>query len=856
MLKDEDGNIELDNIDDSTEDSKMNIVEIGAYSFYKNNKPAGLVDTNSNPGNVEFKSDGKADDSKFEDDTFETGILVVLREDAPGPNSLEKKYYYRNISGVVFEELNPTTNVDDQLVGKGKKRDSDNWVPNALVKLYEVVQSRDASGEVLKEYYVDTGLSTRTNAEGKYNFGSNIHAGLYTVRFIYGDDADYFVTTDGNTIRYSGQDYQSVKYKDLLGSANQYIIVNSPTDNEAKIFSAAAFAKVSGNTTHFNESTGQPIYGTTIYSLAKDNEVRRLEVNEYSTTMTYAMDTVLKAGKNTKEAKLLAAHTAMYGDTRTFDMDIEYYDNYDDVTTKIIYVVQNGVVKTKRIQNFYYSVRDINFGIIERPKTKLQLMKDITEIRAVTSDGNRLIDLFFDITYEKKADGSIQHSTSINYAKSIGYNEVQVLNRSGNNQGFRYANIDTDVLQGMTITVKFRIAVANISEVDHLASWLEDKMKTSRVDLNITYDTGSDSPMTSTNASHTTMTDEINKQTRTYNYENSYLYQLLYNGDSSLIIGPLTSAHTGEYTYKSFAPTGPETVRSRYTYNNIKKQVQSSYYTGYYLGNIYYNSQSSGREAKVETRVDQYIDYVDNDLIFKPEENLNGNGQTMYLTYTTSDIAAKGLLKDIKDKTISISDGEKNYFEGEKKGNKIVQKANTNNNLAFNIEDGNVNPDFYKYLEPIASRNNIPDYLYTIDLEASRTLTSEIDLEGMVVDNIAEIIKVSNTVGRKVYVKIDSSVTGYLGNTTKAPIESVNDLTRPPEERETLVTISRRESDTDFTEYVTFSPPTGLTEPKAIVKTIVDKTGDILLIAIPVAIIIAGMTYVTIQMLRRKKFYK
>ena len=141
-------------------------------------------------------------------------------------------------------------------------------------------------------------------------------------------------------------------------------------------------------------------------------------------------------------------------------------------------------------------------------------------------------------------------------------------------------------------------------------------------------------------------------------------------------------------------------------------------------------------------------------------------------------------------------------------------------------------------------------------MEASRTLTSEIDLEGMVVDNIAEIIKVSNTVGRKVYVKIDSSVTGYLGNTTKAPIESVNDLTRPPEERETLVTISRRESDTDFTEYVTFSPPTGLTEPQAIVKTIVDKTGDILLIAIPVAIIIAGMTYVTIQMIRRKKFYK
>ena len=847
----------LDKYTDGIEDSKMNIAEIGAYSFYKDSKPAGLVDNNSNPGNIEFKSDGKADDRKFEDDTFETGIKLVLREDTE--TIIErKKYYYRNISGVVFEELDPTGNADGQLVGTGKKKDSDKWVPKALVKLYEVVQTTDAEGKPI-EYYVDTGLSTRTDEEGRYNFDHDVHAGLYAVRFIYGDDANYFETTDGNTVRYSGQDYQSVKYTDLLRNENveEKYIVNPPAEDEAKIFSAAAFAKVSGNNTHFSAS-GEPIYGTNIYSLAKDNEVRRLEVNEYSTTMTYPMDTVLKAGKNSVEAKLLAAHTAMYADTRTFDMDIEYLDHYDNITTKMIKIItETGIVKTTEIKNFYYSVRDINFGVIERPKTKLQLMKDITEIKATTSDGNTLIDIFFDITYEKEKDrdgnntGYIAHTSSVNYAKSIGYKEVQVLNRDEINQGFRYANIDTELLQGMKITVKFRIAVANISEVDHLAGWLEEKMKTSTVDLNVSYGPISiPNPSTSTSGNNI-IKDKINGQTRTYNYDKSYLYQLLYNGDASLGIGKLTEAHTGEYTYHpkraAFTPTGPKAVRTRYTYYNIKR-VQNTYQTGYYLGNVYYNATSSGTEAKVETRVDQYIDYVDNDLIFKPEENVNSNDQVMYLTYTTKDIAAKGLLRDINTSTTSISDGEKDYYNS--------QKTNINNNLAFNIEDANINPDFYKYLEPIEEETDINTHLYTMDLQASKILTSEMDMEGMIIDNIAEIVKVSNTAGRKVYVKVDSSVTGYLGNTTKAPIESVNDLTIPPEERETLVTISRRESDTDFTEYVTFSPPTGLTESQAVVKTIVTKAGDILLIVIPVIIIITGMTYVIVQMIRRKKFYK
>ena len=910
VLKDaasnDEGYIKLDFEKDAIEDGKSNIAEIAAYSIYKGNSPAGLIDKNSNPGNIEFDRNGNPNTSHFEDDTYETGIAVILRDypnakppSTPTPNSEQppsgEKASYRNISGIVWEEIskNTTNSSDGQLVGDGLKNGSDIPAQNVIVKLYEVVQKKSGT-TVSEEYYVDTGLWYRTGSDGRYYFGDKVdnslngtsnqnsiddryklHAGIYVVRFVYGDEAENLITEDGNTIKYSGQDYQSVQYKDPGNS-----------EKEDEILEATAFATLSENTSTNAFNTN---LGSKIYSVAKDNEVRRLEVNEYSTTTTYPMDSVLKAGKDSNERKILAAHTAMFADTKEFNMQIEYYGNYDSKDTKAI----DG---TKAIDKYYYSVKDVNFGITERPKTKLQLMNDITELRAITSDGNTLIDIFFDVIYEPEITNGmltgIKHTAVPNLQKSTGLAQVQILNRNGNNQGFRYANIDNDILQGMTITVKFRIAVANISEVDHLSSWLEDKMKSddSTVDLNIKdYHRAANETKVEYGSSDSIVTDYINGQEREYNYTNSYLYNLLYHGDSSKGISALRNTNTGVHTYDGTVGMGSDSIKSVYTYTNIVKKAHSDYQTGYYLGNIYYYAASSGKEARVETRVDQYIDYVDNDLIFKPEENINTANQVTYLTYTTKEIAAKGLLKDITDETTIISDGEKDYY------NSTV--ANTNNNLAFNVENATINPGLYKFLSTITDASyrsinesdmgtdfnkngnttdtirsignpynkseseyeaEINQYLYCIDLQASRTLTSEIDIEGIIVDNIAEIIKTTNTAGRKVYVKASNNATGYLGNTTgkdatgKSEIETIHS----PGSSKTIVDIAKLETDTDFTEYVTFSPPTGLTEEQSIVKAVVEKTTNALLIIIPVIIIIAGTTYVTIQVIRKKKFYK
>ncbi len=866
------GAIQVDNEGDSLINGKYNCAEVGAYSFYKNGKPAGLVDKNSNPGNANVNNT-----ERFEDDTFMTGLLVVLRDggnppgggDPPGSDPKSGREVYRIITGNVFEEIDKQKNSssDGELVGDGIKNGNDKWAENVIAKLYEYVSDGN------QDYLVDTGLWDRTGSDGKYYLGGRglsdgpdgatiLHAGTYVVRFIYGDEYDKLVTTDGTTIRYSGQDFKSTKYTDVKVGSEENGVVDDVSD-----FSETANGRV--------------------LSFAKDNEVRRLEVNEYSTTTTYPMDTVLKSGQNSSELQILAKNTAMFADTRAFNVDIEYDENCEGVTKsrRVKQSIREDGIYT--IEELQYVIEHIDFGLIERPLTKLQLLNDISEIKAITSDGNTLIDLVFDIYYKKNGN-EIEHYSAPNYEKSTGSGQVQLLNRFNGNQGFRYANVDNDILQGMTVIVKYQIGIINNSETDHLSAWLENKIVDSpSIDLSVSY--GSDpSRVTPGDRSGNTIIDYIDGQTRTYNYESNYLYKLLYSGgaeiDGSILTGKLSDSGNGKSViYNSgLSSSGynqSDSVKKAYTYLNIHN-VQGDYRVGYYLGNIYYNNVTSGREAVVKTRVDQYIDYVDTDLVFKPEENTNENGQITYLTYTLDEIASRGLLKDITTTTpTKISDGNKYFID--KENDKV------NNNLAFNIEDSSINRNFYKFLEPTENgtkniSNKVNDFIidsehpdateitniienpeesmYIISLQASRTLTSETDAEGLEIENLAEIVKVANTAGRKVYVKAGNTGTqSFIGNTTNP---NPDEPSTPPDEVDvpmtplTIVQISEPETDTDFTEVITFSPPTGLTQLQITHNNEVNRQINTLLIVIPSLIIVAGVIYVIIQFARRKKFYK
>ena len=756
---------------------KANIAQIGAYSIYLNNQPAGVVDNDSNPGIVNPSVISNiTTDTLYEDHCFYTSIVI---KDTP-PNTTDK--LRRKITGNVWEDLNtsPATTIG-QKTGDGKKLGSEKGAKNVTVVLLEVVR-KDG-----KEYLIDTGLKTKTDTNGNYTLVTSsgtdrIHAGEYVVRFIYGNTAADFVTTTGDTIKYSGQDYKSTTYTPV-GNAS----------NETEVVDATAFATL-------KTSKGAQV------SVARDDEIRRLEVIDYSTQMTYKLDSILKAHDSNTLKQELANNTSMFADTKVFNVQIEK-TNSTGVT-----VNTTASESADGTRTYTYTIGEVNFGLIERPITKLELMDDIKEIIAVTASGEEILHIYFDIAYKYNSTTKrVESDITLNEVLSKGHENVQMLDRTSTTKGFRYVNIDSDLLQGMKVTIKYQFAIANIGDIDtsneNLIKMVEDykvgdvvaKLNTS--DINVRYKLGSGSGVDSKLLKNTTFTNVKN------------------------------------------AVNGVKT-----SYSNYKTMVNGSlnnsdYALGYFLGNKYYGAYNATTDKVVTTRVDQVVSYVDNDLIFAPEDNVTATGSPKFQTYTGADIEKYALLKGVTAANISQVLVDKNG---------VSYVTNTKNNLAFNIESSDVNPTLYKYLEPIKSGTTIAeDKLYTIQLTASRVLASQLDLEDVVLDNLTEIVKISNTVGRKAYIEfIDtqtgniitpgpSGPTGYLGNTP--------DFIQDPDDK----TVGQKEIDTNFTETVTFSPPTGLTQKQQTARTI---STTVIVVLIGIVVLAAGGTVAFL--IGRKKVYK
>ena len=307
------------------------------------------------------------------------------------------------------------------------------------------------------------------------------------------------------------------------------------------------------------------------------------------------------------------------------------------------------------------------------------------------------------------------------------------------------------------------------------------------------------------------------------------------------------------YSYKNLS-SAVNALKSDGTYGEYKTIVSGSgnnkdYELGYFLGSSYYDEYNAATDKIVETRVDQILSYVDNDLVFKPSENLvNGTNQAeKFLNYTIAEIAQKGLLRGItvgmsdSDAKAKLSDGTVSYITENK------------NNLAFNVEDATINGGLYKFLTPLRSLTNVPEEkLYVIGLQASRVLASELDAENVSFDNLAEIVKVTNTAGRKTYIQFvntstgtvvtpgPSGPTGYLGNTP--------DILQNPDD----FTVGEKEIDTNYTETVTFSPPTGLPQKEQNIAKAGSAVMTIVKIVSVILVAVGGSYY----LFRRKRFYR
>ncbi len=236
---------------------------------------------------------------------------------------------------------------------------------------------------------------------------------------------------------------------------------------------------------------------------------------------------------------------------------------------------------------------------------------------------------------------------------------------------------------------------------------------------------------------------------------------------------------------------------------------------GYYLGKYYYTGEIDlDHDDVVTTKVCQLVDYVDNNAVFT--STYNQDKDHAWRTTNLTELAGNGYAEQrLLDKNVLPE-----YELLDK--NSLLYQTSQNNNLILSIDDGEQNSTFEKALKPIELNdteitNKEDDYYKSqIALTITKTVSAQDDANNLTYDNIAEIVKYENLVGRRDVISIP-------GNANPRHGEFVESLNEP---------------DTSATELITFVPPTGLeTGSTIIIQILIVTLAALVIITVGVVVI-------------------
>lgn len=431
---------------------KTNIAEINGYKTYysantstpnrhgaiigNNTTVAGLVDVNSTPGNLETIEEITNGVINFEDDSDKTTATLTITDDPTPPDpdtppdSNTPIDSTNIISGCVWEDNNKNgirDSGEDRIAG----------VKVALCKKYERNDStQQAAGDEklgwIKEYndkrynkeyiYKSVADEYTTGEDGKYSFEVK-ESGDYYVLFGYGlDDATVLTNnkenetnkilgkTGSNTKSYNGQDYKSTIFQE--GFENGYDIENVDYDKSL-------------NKAHVSK--------------AIDDWARVEEVNKYSKIQTNHIAEVLASP--TKVPTYLGEQ---YGSNLMGGL-------VDELTTNTWKIAKTQKIKIEGRKNGE-KIENVDLGLVERPKTQLQITNNVENVKVTLSDGS----IVFDATQTAEA-------TKGNETKNV----IWKSNRSttkGITGGFIQLYLDKELMYGATIQITYKMQINELND--------------------------------------------------------------------------------------------------------------------------------------------------------------------------------------------------------------------------------------------------------------------------------------------------------------------------------------------------------------------------------------------------------
>ena len=771
-----------DNIEDTIAlGNKSNIVEIANYStYYTNGKVAGKLDRDSAPSNLNIRN---YNDEKiwYEDDTSAapTLNLHLIGEE-------------REMSGIAWEDKGTGATA----MGDGIRDDDEALIGGLTTQLVEKIKIPTPQGDIeydflwptheklnclggkSLEYLTGFDSTTETSRTlekqvidgeekvvtevGEYKF-KGIPTGEYVVRFLYGNDktelentvdiaakpaealksdgtkfatgsdeiltANYDGDQKGSTQSiYNGQDYKSTIYQKGFESITSEGYLNNATHDLSN--KNLADAKVSD---------------------ARDSEYRRLDVIANSETITNKNSSVLSSAND-----LLADHKELYNDYGMFadsakiNFNIVSGNKLPGVETTVIdgKVLDSGSVSINETYT-KYDIRNIDFGLIERPETSVVLDKEISGIKLTTNDEKVIFDAKYNISYEEinkdeagdrvviadlGNDRCLVAKVELNTSDSKGIDQLQAINKnetkptnadSIGTQNFRFINVDAEILQGTTIELTYVITALNVGETDYTSKKLEDITNNKKDNCSSVIKT------------------EIKK----------------------------LANETKENSTRGIV--------------NLGKYLGTNYYIGKSV-----TATGIDSDVVVNSKVRQVIDYVDNDGVFTPEYNTENNH--MWRNTSITELTGNGhdenrLLDNRIVPEYEILDKKNISYITPQKNNVILSTDSQDESAG-----GNTNAEFERKLIPYGAdqTQDKEGYSSQIVLTVTRTVSAglESSADNLTYDNLTEIVKFENTVGRRDVAVTAGNANPRFGEFTEA----------------------LRERDSSATELVTFTPPTGI----------------------------------------------
>lgn len=304
----------------------------------------------------------------------------------------------REITGTVFEDnaVDPTEGgTNRERLGNGKFDDGEKTISGVQVGLYKEADFEEIKDEDGK--IIDMQLESKAKPVGTTTYG--------------GDNKD----STGKDGAFTIKDFAPGEYRIVyFWGDGKYTIED---------YKSTIWTSDNKNEKDINPNTWYRVNTDKRYSDALDNYDTRLKIDRGDTSI------------NKMDSK-----------TPTMVFGVELADDIDNKKTE-----------TSGIGKVTFSIENIDFGVIERPRQSIDVTKRAKSMKMTLANGQVIADAKI---VEK--DGKLQLEQQV---KGVIYTEPSDKNNPKNGQ--IKAEIDNELIQGSKVEIEYEIKVQNNSEIDY-----------------------------------------------------------------------------------------------------------------------------------------------------------------------------------------------------------------------------------------------------------------------------------------------------------------------------------------------------------------------------------------------------